>query len=254
MITNVPGDWVRGAELTARWSSLPTIAGLGLLTGGLMAVDHRMYGNTRDLSRHSTVLRSGCELFVHVGNGTTHIALAAGFGLYGWITSDSRSLRTASQTVESMLAAGIVVQVLKHVTGRESPAEATRDGGKWQFFPNWNSYARHPARYYAFPSGHIATTMSTVTVIAENYPEASWIRPVGYAVVGLVGIGLVNVGFHWYSDLPLGIALGYAMGMVAAHREPPPPDSAKELETAPRLSFAPSLTPEGGGFTLALSF
>ncbi len=190
-------------------------------------------------------MRRSSDVFVRAGDGGTHLIVAGGFGLYGWIASDARSLRTASQTVESLLASGIIVQVLKHVTGRESPAMATTDGGKWRFFPSWKHYQEHPSRYYAFPSGHITTTMSTVTVIAENYPEVTWIRPVGYSIVGLVCLGLVNVGYHWYSDLPLGIAIGYTMGMIASHRDWP------EGESGPRVSIAPAVLPAGAGIALA---
>jgi len=254
MITNVPGDWAAGAETTVRGSNVPAVAGLCLLTGGLMMADQWLYRNARDLYARSSPVRSGSDLFVQVGNGGTHLAVAAGFGLYGWIASDSRSVRTASQTAEALIASGIVVQVLKHITGRESPVEATREGGKWHFFPSWKEYQHHPARYYAFPSGHITTTMSTVTVIVENYPEVAWLRPVGYVLVGLVGISLVNVGYHWYSDLPLGLALGYSMGMIAAHRELLSRDAPKGDETAPRVRLSPAFTPAGGGLMLAVSF
>ena len=30
---------------------------------------------------------------------------------------------------------------------------------------------------------------------------------------------MVNIGIHWYSDYPLGLALGYTFGMIAAHPE-----------------------------------
>src|SRR5664279_4126820 len=47
--------------------------------------------------------------------------LAAAFAAYGFIAGDNRALRTGSQIVETILASGTVVQVLKHITGRESP-------------------------------------------------------------------------------------------------------------------------------------
>ncbi|MBF8248870.1 MAG: hypothetical protein HW374_1670, partial [Bacteroidetes bacterium] len=40
----------------------------------------------------------------------------------------------------------------------------------------------------------------TVIVISENYHEVTWIRPLGYVLTGLLGVGMVNNGIHWYSD------------------------------------------------------
>ena len=155
--------------------------------------------------------------------------------------------------MEALIASGLVVQVLKRVTGRESPQAATSGTGRWQFFPNIQQYQKHQSKYYAFPSGHITTTMATVTVIAENYPEVGWIRPVGYGIVGLLGISLVNVGYHWYSDLPLGIALGYTFGKIIAHPDGFDVGSAGDPAAA-KISFGPSITPAGSGFAMAVTF
>jgi hypothetical protein len=94
--------------------------------------------------------------------------------------------------------------------------------------------------------------MSTVTVITENYPEVHWIKPIGYTLVGLVGISLVNVGYHWYSDLPLGIGLGYLFGKIAAGSGGPSVDGASD-DLAGRLRVDPQVSVSGIGFALALS-
>ena len=147
--------------------------------------------------------------------------LALLFGAYGFIADDSRALRTASQTVEVILACGAVVQFLKHTTGRESPFCATTPTGRWALFPNQIEYAKHVPHYDAFPSGHIATALATLTVIADNYDDQKWIRYIGYPVIGAVGIGLVATSIHWWSDIPLGLALGYSFGrIVSGHGRP----------------------------------
>ena len=69
--------------------------------------------------------------------------------------------------------------------------------------------------YDAFPTGHLATAMATVTVIADNYPEYHFIRPVGYGLMGLLGYSMLNNGVHWACDYPVGIALGYAFAKIA---------------------------------------
>jgi hypothetical protein len=92
-----------------------------------------------------------------------------------------------------------------------------------------------------------------VIVIAENYPETTWIRPVGYVLSGLVGVGMVNRGIHWYSDYPLGLAIGYAFGMIAAHPEGFL-SAGSVNENAPHVSIAPAVNGNGVGLSMAVVF
>jgi hypothetical protein len=97
--------------------------------------------------------------------------------------------------------------------------------------------------------------MATVTVISENYPEVQWIRPLGYGIVGLTGVSLVNKGWHWYSDFPLAIAMGYTFGRIAAHHD----DDASGPGAVPgsgttSLKVLPNISPEGTGVMFALTF
>ncbi|MDH3251917.1 MAG: phosphatase PAP2 family protein, partial [Ignavibacteria bacterium] len=171
------------------------------------------------LYESSTGVHGATDFFVSLGDGQSQFIFAGGLAAYGALSSDQRFLRTASQTVEAVLAAGVVVQILKRISGRESPEVATRPSGKWTVFPNVKEYHRRQSSYYAYPSGHIATSMAALTVLAENFPREGWIRPIGYALISCIGISLVNRGYHWYSDLPLGIAIGHTFGMIAAHAE-----------------------------------
>jgi membrane-associated phospholipid phosphatase len=150
-----------------------------------------------------------------LGDGITHFSIAGGFWAYGAIKDDSRARQTASQLAESILTTGICVQILKHVTGRESPYASTAPGGIWRFFPNQVEYANNVPHFDAFPSGHLATAMATVTVIAENYPEYRFIKPVGYSLMGLLSFAMVNNGVHWISDYPLALAMGYTFAKIA---------------------------------------
>ncbi|MDP4220958.1 MAG: phosphatase PAP2 family protein, partial [Bacteroidota bacterium] len=145
---------------------------------------------------------------------------------------------TASQTAEVILACGGVVQLLKHLTGRESPFTATTPTGRWDFFPNQIEYAKHVPHFDAFPSGHIATAMATLQVIIENYPEKAWIKYVGYPIIGSIAVGLVSTSIHWWSDIPLGVVLGYTFGRLVAHPESDlaPAQSANEFR--PELNFS----------------
>ena len=150
-----------------------------------------------------------------LGDGITHTTIALGFFGYGAIAKNFRAIQTGSQIAETMIASGIVVQLLKHLSGRESPFASTAPGGVWRVFPNQNDYANNVPHYDAYPSGHIATAVGTVTVIGENYPEYKLIKPIGYSLCGLLAFAMMNNGVHWASDYPLGIALGYTFAKVA---------------------------------------
>jgi membrane-associated phospholipid phosphatase len=190
-----------------------------VLTVGLVAADNETWTFSRRWYTSSAPVHTVSDVFEYLGDGRPQFGLAAAFAAYGLAFKDQHSVRTGSQLVEAILACGLVVQVLKHLTGRESPFVSTVPGGRWDLFPNQIEYHKHVPRFDAFPSGHIATAMATVTVIAENYPTWTWVRPVGYSICGLIGISMANTGIHWYSDYPLGLFLGYAFGMIVAHPE-----------------------------------
>jgi hypothetical protein len=117
---------------------------------------------------------------------------------------------------EGITCAAITTQLIKHVTGRESPDGSTEAGGVWRFFPDQFKYAKHVSHYDAYPSGHLATATVTLTVISENYPEYNYIvLPVGVTLLALVQLQMMNNGVHWASDYPLGFAIGYSFAKIA---------------------------------------
>ncbi|MBD2767524.1 phosphatase PAP2 family protein [Hymenobacter sp. BT664] len=153
--------------------------------------------------------------FYYLGDGWTHLTIATSFWVYGGLRKDNRALQTSSQLGQAILSTGLVVQALKRTTGRQSPFVATKDRGEWHLLPSYNRYQSSVPNYDAFPTGHLATAMATVTVIADNYPEHRFIRPLGYSLMGLLGYSMLNNGVHWASDYPIGIALGYAFAKIA---------------------------------------
>lgn len=150
-----------------------------------------------------------------IGDGWTHLGLGLSFLTAGLINNDNRALQTASQIAQGMVTVGISTQFLKHITGRETPIKATQDAGIWRFFPDQIDYHKHVPKYDAFPSGHLATAMMTLTVIANNYEEYKWIRPIGYGLLTLLSFQMINNGVHWISDYPLALGIGYLFGKIA---------------------------------------
>jgi hypothetical protein len=253
MITNIPGDWVTYYKQKIQPTCIPEFLGLGVLTAGLIVTDAETYEVSDRWYKNSQTVSDVSNFFVSLGDGKSQFALAGAFAAYGLIKDDQKALRTGSQIVQAVLASGAVVQVLKHITGRESPFVRSSPTGIWRFFPNQIEYHKRVPAFDAFPSGHICTAMATVIVIAENYPDTKWIRPVGYIMSGLVGVGMVNRGIHWYSDYPLGLAIGYAFGMIAAH-----PDgiaiTGSADATKAQVRVAPTVGEQGVGLSMSVAF
>jgi hypothetical protein len=155
-----------------------------------------------------------------IGDGSVHLGIMAGFLTYGYFNDmDSKALSVGSQLAEGLFDVGIATQFLKHTTGRQSPFKSTSPRGKWDLFPNQFDYANNVASYDAFPSGHLATTMMTITVLANNYPDNVYINPIGYTLMGLLSFQMLNNEVHWASDYPLAIAIGYTFGTIVSTRE-----------------------------------
>ncbi len=254
MFQRIPGDWVTFAKRNINEEQIPEIAGMTALTAFAIWTDQPVWEASDRWYKSSRAVADVSDFFVYLGDGKPQFGLAAAFAGFGLLQQDERALRTGSQLVQTILACGIVIQTLKHITGRESPFVSSRINGRWVFFPNQIEYHRKVPYYDAFPSGHIATATATLTVVMQNYPEwKPWLKPLSWAIIAGIGIGLSNTGIHWWSDFPLGIALGYEFGMIAAHPEGLEIGSS-ENSTTPRLSLLPDISPVRQGITLSLQF
>ncbi|MGC4013247.1 MAG: phosphatase PAP2 family protein [Luteolibacter sp.] len=138
--------------------------------------------------------------------------------MYGKLSKDYRALATASDIASTFITMAIVTQAVKRISGRESPFVASLAGGRWRPFPSFTEYQRNTPYYDAFPSGHLATLMATITVLAQNYPEKKWIRPVGYTLMTICMWTMANIDVHWVGDYPLALAIGYLSGKLATSR------------------------------------
>lgn len=231
-LTNLPGDWVTWTKNSFNKKHLPVMFAVVYSTALTIVTDYETWQPFKKQYEKDKTFRDVNDFFSYLGDGKVQFGLAGAFATFGIVAGDNRALRTGSQIVEVILASGAVVQLLKHTTGRESPFVATTPTGRWDFFPNQIEYAKHVPHYDAFPSGHLATALATLTVVAENYPEQKWIKWIGYPVMAGISIGLVSQSIHWWSDFPLSIVLGYSFGKLVAHpQEMETPKKAGELDT-----------------------
>jgi hypothetical protein len=252
MFANIPRDWGRWYDISFRKERVNEWLVIGGLTLATYLTDDITYTPSERFYHSSPEAKKWSDFCATIGDGTTQFALAGSFGAYGLVFKDQKALRTGSQIVQAVLASGAVIQVLKHITGRESPFVRTTPLGVWKILPNQIDYHRRVPQFDAYPSGHICTSLATVIVIAENYPDIKWIRPVGYTFTTLVGLGMLSNGIHWVSDYPLGLFIGYYFGMLAAHSEGVPVMDSGDGKL--KVYVLPNITPIGSGVSLTMMF
>jgi hypothetical protein len=252
MFANIPRDWGRWYDISFRKERVNEWLIISGLTVATILTDDITYTPSAKFYHSSSQAKKWSDFCANIGDGTTQFALAGSFGAYGLLFKDQKALRTGSQIVQAVLASGAIIQVLKHVTGRESPFVRSTPTGVWKILPNQIDYHRRVPSFDAYPSGHICTSLATVIVIAENYPDVKWIRPAGYAFTTLVGLGMLSNGIHWVSDYPLGLFIGYYFGMLAAHPEGLPVIDSGDGRL--KVHILPSITPIGTGATFSMTF
>ena len=241
-VTNVPGEFVQLVKQPFQKKNLKSTALVIGSTALLIAIDQPVYDGVRKFSdniglhpeeknnilwsiktgnKETVILKTPGNLntaFYMMGEGLPSLLIAGGLFVHGKISLDYRSLQTASDLSESFITLGVTTQIAKWICGRENPVVASQRNGAWRPFAPLKDFQNNKPRYDAFPSGHIATMMATVTILANNYPEKKWIKPVGYSLMGLTSFAMINNGVHWIGDYPIGIALGYLSGKIITDR------------------------------------
>lgn len=174
------------------------------------------------------------SLIYFLGNGTSVILMSGGFATYGFLCKDYRAQSVSFQLFQSILVSGIFTQTLKRITGRESPFianEENRENSNWHLLPSFSAYQKETSRYDAMPSGHLTTGIAAWIIIAENYPEKKWIKPLGFTILGLMSFEMMQSGVHWISDYPIAILFGFLIGKniakSAIHKKSSLPENSK---------------------------
>jgi membrane-associated PAP2 superfamily phosphatase len=221
-------------------------------TGLMIYYDDKLLDASNELSDQLGWSEQTNWRMEHIGDGYLQLYVASSLIGYGLYYDDNRALQSASQIFESVFASGTIVQLIKHITGRESPFVKTTPTGRWRFFPNQVDYHHKVPHYDAFPSGHISTITAMVVVLSENYPEYTFIKPLGYLAIGLNSIGMMNTGVHWISDYPIGIALGYSFAKIAVKKGRT--QIKTSIKTPPSFSIYPLfVSKDGFGIHISLT-
>ena len=240
-ITNVPDDMLQLTKAPFHRKNLKGLVIVAGATAVLLPFDQAITDGVKHLGRQINLdpetdyrvpIKIGTTKILKVphnitsalyqwGEGGTSMMLAGGLFVYGKIKHDRLALGTASDLTETFITMGVTTQLIKRISGRQSPFMSSDEGGFWKPFPSFHDFETNTSNYDAFPSGHLATMMATVTTLALNYPGKKWIKPVGYAAMSLTGLAMINTDVHWISDYPLALALGYVSAKITYRKNHP---------------------------------
>lgn len=190
-----------------------------LVTGLLIANDETIYRDFKDYQAKNKWVDDVSPKITKLGLGEYNLGIAGLFYLGGALFKDKKAKETARLTLMTFVHTGIVVQIGKHVFGRQRPSwEQGKDRWHWLkgFAKRYDE--GQLARYDAFPSGHTITIFGTATVIAEMYKKTVWVPILSYTVATMCGLSRITEDTHWLSDVFLGAVLGYAIGKYVVKR------------------------------------
>lgn len=210
-------------------------------TGILIANDEGIYESFKTYQNRNPWVDKVSPKITLLGDWGVDCGIAGLFLLSGVAFKDKKARNTGLMALETLLHTGFLVQVFKHLAGRQRPKVEV--GQDYWFGPAAFLTRYHDgyfSRYDSFPSGHTISAWGLATVIAENYKNHFWVPLACYGLATAVGLSRLTEDAHWMSDVFVGAVLGYAIGKMVVRNQ------------NKRLQVSPALSP--GGIGLALSY
>ncbi len=113
--------------------------------------------------------------------------------------------------LKALLAAGVVVQLIKPLVGRRRPHVTENPELLFNHFTT-------DAHWHSFPSGHTQVLITVATVLALIWPKARWF----FGALGLLlAFTRVATYQHFFSDYIGGILAGYLVTLWVYYKWPP---------------------------------
>ncbi len=215
-----------------RWNKYQWIAfsGVTVITAVLFTQDASIQKITQNNQTHylDVAAKSGLE---RLGSGVYSLpAMALLYGV-GAIRKDDKEKYTALKGIEAYALGFVSAQVLKQLTHRDRPyMDNPPDPFQW-----YGPF--HAPSNSSFPSGHSTVAFAIATVVATSYSKTIWVPIVCYTLAGLTALSRVYQNDHWFSDIFVGSALGFAIGKTIINNQ------MKKLKIIP-------VSPNGMGVTV----
>lgn len=167
-----------------------------------------------------------------MGNGFPNLALGAGFWAYGAWKNKPYTKYAGIAQVESVVATGLTVAILKSLSNRTRP-----DGSD----------------DLSFPSAHTAYAFTTAAVLGSFYGPKVGVPM--YALATLTAIGRMQDNRHWLTDTLVGAAVGVGFGLMFANMNKKNFDRVEEIRAnESKIQANPMISPNSIGASVSLSF
>lgn len=125
----------------------------------------------------------------------------------GYFKKKANLVKTGKYSLFAIIAAGIAVQIIKHIIGRPRPP--LTDAGVRNLGPSIS------IGLDSFPSGHTASSFALAAVLSSVYPKGKYIF---YSLAGIAGLSRIYLDSHFASDVLAGAILGTAVGLLFVWR------------------------------------
>lgn len=146
--------------------------------------------------RHHSLKEDWRDAFGAAGNPAIHFALAGTWYLVGQQAQDDKTYEVGKRMISALIINGVSVNLLKVAANTESP-----NGEDW-----------------AWPSGHVSSTMVVATVLNDAYGPLVGVPMFG--LTGLVALERIDSDEHHFSDVVFGAAMGWVVAetIMKEHR------------------------------------
>ena len=141
-----------------------------------------------------------------LGSGVYSLpAMGLMYGI-GALVKNDKARYTALKGVEAYIIGFAVDNIMKQLTNRHRPYQSDPAN------PDvWNGPISLTINS-SFPSGHSTNIFAIATVLATSYSKTIWVPILCYTLAGLTAASRVYQNDHWFSDVFVGSALGFAIG------------------------------------------
>jgi hypothetical protein len=146
--------------------------------------------------RHHTFRGDWPDTFATLGNQAVHFGFAGLWYLIGQQAQDAKTYEVGKRSFSALGITGITTLLLKAAACTDAP-----NGEPW-----------------AWPSGHVSSTMALATVLNRAYGPLVGVPMFG--LTGLVAVERMDDGEHHFSDVIFGAALGWVVAetVMKEHR------------------------------------
>lgn len=222
------------------WKGCIVLSAVAVGTGLLVANDEGIYERVKTYQAGHPWVDKVSPGVTMLGDWGVDCGIAGLFFFAGLALKDRRARDTGLMAWETLLHTGFLVQVVKHVAGRQRPS--VENGVDYWHGPG-DMFKRYQqgafSRYDSFFSGHTVSAWGLATVIAENYRQHAWVAVACYGLAALAGLSRVSEDAHWLSDVFLGAVIGFAVGKMVVRNQ------------RRRLQVMPALARGGAGLSLS---